>query len=590
MNDSLDLWKLLAGLAIFLYGMFQLEDSIKAMSGRAFRKMIRYYTDGRLRSIGSGTLITTILQSSSAVSLMVLAFVGAGVMTMENGIGVMMGANIGTTCTSWIVAVFGFKLKIESFALPLIAAGGLVFIVFGPTSRLFQGSRLLIGFGFLFLGLDFMKTSVENYAQYIDLSSLADYGLWLYLLFGILITALMQSSSASIAIVLTGLSTGLINFETSVAMVIGANVGTTVTVLLGSIGGIQSKKRVSISHLIFNVVTGIIAFAAIHPLSQLVAYFFDTSTNAVMALAFFHTLFNCIGVIVFFPFVGLLARFLLRTFPDRREVLTVYLNNTPTEVTDAATASLRKEILHLFEECQLYALRTFGIDDKLVFDHSLPFEKNMAKPRDLPGFYENVKLLHGEIIEFYAKLLNAKLREGEARELERMIYASRNIMNSIKNIKGLKHDLDEFDASDNDHMNRQYKLFRRRLMELYHDINRFLELGDLKEQYRSLLRTVVHIEQMDKRLLHTVMKTAAGGDINELEIASLLMANRLFSQSCRLQVFALKDLLLSEEQIREFDHAMDMKELLDEEQGEVPGAPGPVQGQGEVFVQEPVSS
>lgn len=269
---------------------------------------------------------------------------------------------------------------------------------------------------------------------------------------------------------------------------------------------------------------------------------------------------------------------MIRTFPDRREVITVYLRNTPTEVTDAATASLRKEIIHLFEECQLYSLRTFGIDDKLVFDHSLPFEKNMAKPKNLPGFYENVKLLHGEIIEFYAKLLNAKLDESEARELERMIYASRNIMNSIKNIKGLRHDLDEFDASDNEHLNRQYKLFRRRLMELYHDINRFLELGSLQEQYHSLLRTVVHIEQMDKRLLHTVMKTAADGDINELEIASLLMANRLFSQSCRLQVFALKDLLLSEKEIREFDQAMDMKELLDEEQELPPGSRAKLNG------------
>ena len=566
MDNSLDLWKLLAGLSIFLYGMFLLEDSVKTLSGRAFRQMIRSYTKGRLRSIGSGALSTAILQSSSAVSLMVLAFVGAGVMTMENGIGVMMGANIGTTVTSWIVAVFGFKLKIESFALPLIAGGGLIFILFGSSSKIFQASRLLLGFGFLFLGLDFMKTSVESYAQHIDLSAIAEYGLWLYLLFGILITALMQSSSASIAIVLTGLSSGIINFDTSVAMVIGANVGTTVTVLLGSIGGTQSKKRVSISHLIFNLLTGIIAFAALQPLSWLVSQFFDIGTNAVMALALFHTLFNVIGVLIFFPFIGSLARFLIRTFPEHREILTVYLNNTPTEITDAATASLRKEILHLFQECQLYSLRTFRIDDKLVFDHSLPFEKNMARRATLPIFYEQVKLLHGETIGFYAKLLNQQLDEDEARELERMIYASRNIMNSIKNIKGLRHDLTEFDSSDNDHLHRQYKRFRRRLLELYHDINRFLEIEDLQEQYQSLLRTVIHIEQMDKQFIQSVMKHAAEGSINELEIASLLMANRLFSQSCRLQVFALKDVLLSEKEIQEFDHAMEMKQLLDEEQ------------------------
>lgn len=280
MNETLDLWKLLAGLAIFLYGMFLMEDSIKTMSGKAFRKMIRHYTNGRLRSVASGAVVTSILQSSSAVSLMVLAFVGAGVMTMENGIGVMMGSNIGTTFTAWIVAVFGFKLKIESFALPLIAVGGMILIAFGSSSRFFQASRLLMGFGFLFLGLDFMKSSVESYAQHLDVQRLAAYGIWLYALAGIVITALMQSSSASIAIVLTALNSGLMTFHMAVAMVIGANIGTTITVLLGSIGGIQSKKRVSVSHLIFNMVTGLIALIALQPLAWLTSRFLTPPPTA----------------------------------------------------------------------------------------------------------------------------------------------------------------------------------------------------------------------------------------------------------------------------------------------------------------------
>lgn len=568
MDIPVDFWKLAAGLAVFLYGMYLLEDSVRIMSGKAFRQMIRLYTDGRIRSISSGALITAILQSSSAVSLMVLAFVGAGVMTMENGIGVMMGANIGTTFTSWIVAVFGFKIKIESFAFPLMACAGLIFIIVSSSSKFFQVGRLLIGFGFLFLGLDFMKSSVEAYAQHIDLAVLAEYGTWVYLLFGILMTALMQSSSASIAVILTGISSGLIDFETATAMVIGANIGTTITVLLGSIGGIPAKKRVGTSHLIFNLVTGIIAFVALGPLSYLVTLFFDTRANAVMGLALFHTLFNFIGVLVFFPFIGLLARFLSRTFPDHKENLAVYLRNTPTEVLDAATDSLCKETLHLFEECQLYTLKTLGIDDKLVFDRTLPFEKNLGRRHNnLTDFYANAKLLHGEIIEFYAKLLNAKLEEEEAKALERMIYASRNIMNAMKNIKGLRHDLEEFDSSENKHLNRQYRLFRRRLIGLYHSINSFFEKKAEKEQYRSLLRAVIHIEQQDNQFVDTVMELAAAKDINELEISSLLMANRLFSQSCRLQVFALKDLLLRKEEIMEFDHAMDMKELLDEEHG-----------------------
>ena len=568
MDIPIDFWKLAAGLSIFLYGMFLLEDSVRIMSGKAFRQMIRFYTDGRLRSIGSGALITAILQSSSAVSLMVLAFVGAGVMTMENGIGVMIGANIGTTLTAWIVAAFGFKIKISSMAFPFIACSGLIAIFINPSSRIYQFSRLLIGFGFLLLGLDYMKTSVEAYTQYVDLKALAGYGAWLYLLFGILMTAIMQASAASIAIILTGLHSGLINFEVAAAMVIGANIGTTVTVLLGAVGGMPIKKRVGTSHLFFNVVTGLIAFVALGPLTHLVEIFFDTSANAVMGLAFFHTLFNLIGALLFLPFIGLMSRILSRIFPERRAVLTVYLNNTPTEVLDAATDSLRKETLHLFEECQLYTLKTFGIDDKLVFDHALPFEKSLGRRNNnLKDFYANAKLLHGEIIEFYAKLMKAKLEQDEAKALERMIYASRNIMNSMKNVKGLKHDMEEFDSSENTHLNQQYRLFRRRLIGLYHSINSFFEQKEEQEKYRSLLRAIINIEQQDAQFLKTVMDLAAASDINELEISSLLMANRLFSQACRLQIFALKDLLLQKEGIQEFDHAMDMKELLDEEQG-----------------------
>ncbi|MCI5166222.1 MAG: Na/Pi cotransporter family protein [Candidatus Electrothrix sp. GM3_4] len=156
----------------------------------------------------------------------------------------MLGANIGTTLTAWIVAAFGFKIKISSMAFPMIACAGLISMVINPASKIFQLSRLLIGFGFLLLGLSFMKTSVEAYTQHVDLTSLVGYGAWLYLLFGILMTAVMQASAASIAIILTGLNSGLINFEIAAAMVIGANIGTTVTVLLGAIGGMPIKKRV----------------------------------------------------------------------------------------------------------------------------------------------------------------------------------------------------------------------------------------------------------------------------------------------------------------------------------------------------------
>ena len=562
MSFNLDFWKLLAGLGIFLFGMLLIEESVKALSGRAFRRIIRMYTNGRLRSIGSGALVTALLQSSSAVSLMVLAFVGAGVMNMQNAIGVIMGSNIGTTLTAWIIATIGFKIKIESLALPFIGLGAVGLVLFKPSSKLSRVTRLLIGFGFLFLGLDFMKVSVESFTQTFSLDQLPDYGLWFYLLVGTLITALMQASAATIAIVLTALNSGLITFDIGAVMVIGANIGTTITVLLGALGGVQVKKRVSLSHLIFNVATGAVAFLGLPALVLIVSVFVDIRTDSLMGLALFHTLFNGLGVLIFLPFLGPLARLLIKVYPDYKTILTVYLDQTPPEITDAATAALRKETGHLLQECQLYNLRLLRIDERLVFDGDLPFEINRKKKYTLDGLYENIKLLHAEIFTFYSKIQTHNLNEIETKEVDRIIYASRNMMNSIKNFKGVRHNMDEFDGSDNGFLNAQYMAFRKRLVELYHSMSRILGMEDKEGQYRSLLTSFAQIEEADNRFIKNTLNAVANNKIQEMEIASLLLVNRLFTQSCRMQIYSMKDLLLSLEQINNFDRAMDTKEVM----------------------------
>ena len=569
MGETFDIWKLIAGLGIFIIGMSTLEFAIRALSGRAFRRMIRLYTNSRLRAIGSGTLVTAILQSSSAVSLMVLAFVGAGVMNMQNAIGVIMGSNIGTTLTVWIVAIVGFKLKIESFALPFIGLGG-IGLIFSDSSdqpKLYQFCRLLIGFGFLFLGLDYMKGSVDSVGQNFNLSMVPDYGLWLYLVVGTMLTAIMQASAASIAVVLTALHSGLITFDIGVAMVIGANVGTTITVILGSLGGIPAKKRVAFSHLVFNVLTGVVAFFSIKWLVLFITYFIDIRSNDVMGLALFHTIFNIIGVILFFPFIGLLADLLYKVYPDRKVILTVYINNTPTEVIEAATSALRKEIIHLLHEGQLYGLRLLNIDRQLVFAEPLPLEKSARKRLRFESLYEKIKLLHAEIFAYYSRLQNQKLEETEAKELERMVFASRNIMNSIKNFKGVRHDMEEFNASESVFLNGQYSMFRKRLLKLYHDMKAIQNQENREEQYHALLKAFVKIEEADKICINDTLKAVAEGRIQELQISSMLLVNRLFTQACRLQIFSLKDLLLSQDQINNFDRALDMKEILEEEKG-----------------------
>jgi phosphate:Na+ symporter len=374
----------------------------------------------------------------------------------------------------------------------------------------------------------------------------------------------MQASAATIAIVLTALNSGLITFDIGAVMVIGANIGTTITVLLGAIGGAPAKKRVSMSHLMFNLGTGIVAFAGLPVMVGAVSMVVDIGRHSLTGLALFHTLFNLVGVALFFPFLTFFANLLNRIYPDHKTVLTVYLSQTPPEVTDAATAALRKEIGHLLQEGQLYNLRMLRIDEKLVFDSDLPFEKSRRRKYNLEELYENIKLLHAEIFTFYSGIQTSRLNRAEAKELERLIYASRNMMNAIKNFKGVRHNMEEFDGSDNPYLNTQFKLFRKRIVELYLTMGRILGMADKEAQYRSLLTAFIQIEEADNRFIRSTMAAVAEKKIQEMEIASLVLVNRLFTQSCRMQIYGMKDLLLTQEQITHFDRAMDAKEIIED--------------------------
>jgi phosphate:Na+ symporter len=251
-------WKLLAGLGIFLFGMYLLEEAIKLLSGKALKKFIRNYTSNRLKAIGTGTFATAILQSSSAVTLIVIALVGAGVMQITNAVSVIIGSNLGTTITSWLVATVGFKTNIESLSLPFIAIGGLGLIFLGKTSKYSNFSKLVVGFGFLFMGLDYMKNSVLQIVENFPLDALINQNFLIYILAGLVITALVQSSSAVVALTLSLIHSEMIQFNDACYIIIGSNIGTTFTVLVGTLGAQSTMKKVALSHFFFNFFTAII--------------------------------------------------------------------------------------------------------------------------------------------------------------------------------------------------------------------------------------------------------------------------------------------------------------------------------------------
>ncbi|PAU94806.1 sodium:phosphate symporter [Aliifodinibius salipaludis] len=539
--ETFNLWKLLAGLGIFLFGIFLMEESIKELAGKAFKTLIRRYTETKISSVLSGALSTSILQSSSAVNLMVLAFVGAGIMSLNNAIGVILGANIGTTITAWIVAFFGFKISIESFALPLIAIGGLGFIIFSSAPRYLYTSKLLIGFGLLFHGLDYMKTSVDQITQIFDITMLSGYSLLIFLLVGIVFTAVMQSSSATIALILSGIYSGLIEFEAGAAMVIGANVGTTVTVMLGALGGIPIKKRVAIGHLVFNIVTGIVVFLLLPVLVWAIQNGLGWNQNAIMGIAMFHTLFNLIGIILFLPFITIFTDKLNTLFQEPRQILTHYIQNTSPEVSDAALEAFKKEILHQYVESRYYLIRLYNLSLSLNLTYVEQPPLKSLIPGSVDKVYERLKELHGNIFEYYSMIDGKQLDDTEAVRIDQYLRASRNIMNATKNLKEVRDELEQFELSSNTYLTEQLSIFQQRLEELFNDLDPIVEQrrGDITDFNHA----IDSVDDYDVKCINESSQAIKNRKLKDLEATSMVMTNRLFTQSCRMFVFGIKGLL-----------------------------------------------
>lgn len=318
----------LAGLGVFLLGINQMEAGIKNLAGKSFKTFLKRYTKNVFSAILIGTLVTAILQSSSVVSLMVMAFVGAGMMPLKNGIGVIFGANLGTTVTGWIVATVGFKFPIDAIALPILGIGGLLATLFANRVFFAELGRFLIGFGALFMGIEFMKDAFAVDAMDVAFLETLNFPPHLFFLVGTILTAIIQSSSATMAITLSALYAGIINLEIAGAIVIGGYLGTTVTVFLGALGGTVIRKRVALAHIGFNFLTSILALFLLIPLIRWIEGNL-TFQDPLYQLVTFHSSFTLIGIIVMLPFIGKYAQWVENRMPISEHNLSPKLAQVP---------------------------------------------------------------------------------------------------------------------------------------------------------------------------------------------------------------------------------------------------------------------
>lgn len=343
----------LGGIGLFLLGMKLMTDGLTTAAGNTLRAILGIATHSRARAIVSGIAITALVQSSSAVIFTTVGFVNASLLTLGQAVGVIYGSNIGTTLTSWIVALLGFNIDLQAFALPAIGIGMAISVIAGAR-RFGAVGRALAGFGLFFLGIDVLRDTFDGLGDIIALETWAGQGIWSLLLFlgiGIVLTVLMQSSSAALAVTLTATAGGLIPLTAAAAMVIGANVGTTTTGLFAVIGATAPAKRAASAHVIFNLVTGCISFLLLPLLLELVRYlahFLGSEDNLATSLALFHTLVNLLGLIIMWPLTNWLVAQLERRFhsleedTSRPQFLDRNVQVTPSLAVDALAQELHR--------------------------------------------------------------------------------------------------------------------------------------------------------------------------------------------------------------------------------------------------------
>lgn len=339
--------KLLGGIGLFLLGMGLMTEGAKGFAGDSLRSALLRFTGAPWKAFLSGTLATVLLQSSSATTVTVIGFVSAGLLTFPQALGMVFGASLGTTGTGWLVAVFGLKIQIGLYALPVVALGAFLRLM-GRGCWKPLGSALA-GFGLIFLGIDFLQAGMEGLRNRLPVAALPSAGVAAHLAglgAGILMTLVLQSSSAAIAVAMTALHAGTINLEQAASLAVGAAIGTTATALLASIGATNPAKRTAVAFVLFNLVTGLLAILLLPALLQVVHWEglqLGLHGNAT-ALAAFHTTFVALGVAVFLPLATPYARWIERLIPDHRPSLTRYLDKSLLQSPSVALEAVRRAL------------------------------------------------------------------------------------------------------------------------------------------------------------------------------------------------------------------------------------------------------
>lgn len=539
---------MLAGVAIFILGMNFMEDSLKSLAGRRFKLFLKNQTSNKIKSIAGSAVVTTLLQSSSIVNLLVLSLVGAGVIQMQNALSLMIGANLGTTFSNWIITLIGFKFNIDTLALPLAGITGISLAIFNPDKKVYQWNKFLFGFSFLFLGLGFIKEGMTHVVENADLSRFADYPLVVFFLVGAVLTAIVQSSSATMVLTLSALYSNAITFEMAIGIVLGAEIGTTLKLFFASVRGRPEKKRVALGNFLYNIILSFLFLTIVNPVSYFITDILGIRDNLI-GIVFFQSMVNLSGILLFYPFLNVLGRYLEKRFKGKSDE-SLFISKVPPSHTELAIDALENEIYYFMNHVVAFSTHAFegqGPVDKKALDKDFPNKTLMEQ-------YEFIKHLHGEIHRYFIQLYNNDSKNPEdAEHIQQIISGLRNAMYAAKNIKDALPDIEQAKNSSNDTKYQFYQVARKKMEDFCNQVIKFLKekdkkipLDEIADFYRDTTKSYSHS-------LQELYKEGLEKHVDEIEISTLLNFNRELYTAFKSLIFAIKDLRLTHHDAEHFD-------------------------------------
>ena len=472
-----DLLKLLGSLAMFLYGMKIMSEGLQKFAGDRLRNILTAMTTNRVTGVLTGVLITALIQSSSATTVMVVSFVNAGLLSLSQSIGVIMGANIGTTVTAWIISALGFKVDMAAMSLPLLAVG--IPLLFSGKSNRKSVGEFIFGFSFLFMGLSLLKANAPDLGKNPEMLSFVqnytDMGfasVILFVLIGTVLTMIVQASAATMAITLIMCANGWISFELGAALVLGENIGTTITANLAALTGNTQSRRAAMAHLVFNIFGVIWVLCLFKPVTMGVSWFVEDIMKTVdpaVAVSFklsaFHTAFNICNVLILIWFVKFIEKTVCKIIPQKEteeEYRLRYITGGLLSTAELSIVQARKEI-NLFAERMR---RMFGmLQDLLHTTNENDFNKLFSRIEKYENISDNMEL---EIANYLNKVSEGRLSSESKLEIRGMLREVTEIESIGDSCYNLARTINRKRNGGNDFTEKQYEHIHQ-MMQLTSD-------------------------------------------------------------------------------------------------------------------------